>query len=184
MLEPAFIEAANIALRVLERVLAGFLGDALGRQKRARERQELVLAINEGLRQEITDLRGSVDAVHIAVRELDLIVAGNPHLAWKNDQLVLDLDEATSPLEDLERSIAVRRTELGLPLADEHSDIPAGAQSARGSAAGDGFVAAPSLEPFPVVIANDDPQHRWRDAIARLPSEVTRERQQRARDDA
>jgi hypothetical protein len=167
----AFVE--SLALAVLQRVLGDYIGGVVTKRQTERNRAELIGLISGHL-EAMNSVGSRVDALAVAVRELDVIVRMDRGLDWKGDQLTVRSGGVLrrSPsvyeaFEALEASIQARRQELGLPLSTE--------EAAAESASIDD-----DLTPVPPPVARDaGPQ--WRDRVLGLQSEVLREKERRSR---
>lgn len=163
-------------LNVIVNVLGHYIGDLLTSGQRTKRRKEL-LALVEKMVKENQDVQNR-PAMKIAVRELDEIVARDPDLTWQDDVLIIreterihkTLPSPREALDELVKSVTVRRRELGLPVAAE--DVaPA---PARTPVLGDLVPADDAIAP--------GPRPNLRDEVLGLPTAVRREKDRRRRE--
>jgi len=107
-------------LAVLESVLSRYIGDVLTQRRSERTRAEVIESVNAELSR-MGDMKKQVDALTIAVRELDHVVKGDKYLTWQGDVLAVESPrrivgrkqlEPQEAIEQLRASVAQRRREL------------------------------------------------------------------------
>jgi hypothetical protein len=167
----------TVVLPVIQHVVGEYITDRLIKREGVSSRAKLIGAIERQLA-DSRILEGRVQAIEVAIRELDHLVHTDKDLAWKNDQLVIQpaghvrkvLPTPEEALKRLSESIAARRAQLGLPVADTSTlaDPEAHAENLQ---EGD------LIQPTP----NAEKPIDWQLRLASLPSEVLRERERRAR---
>lgn len=164
-------------LGLVQMVVGDYITGLLTSRQSERSRAELVALIQTQV-QATQTLNTRVEAMSLAVRELDVIVKMDRGLLWQDDQLVVrptgrirkSPPSPQAALDQLVESVTARRRELGLPLTSEE----AASRSADAPAEGDlvppdqSSTAAPSLD--------------LRAEVMGLPTEVVRERERRRRE--
>jgi hypothetical protein len=137
-----------IVLNILERVVGSYLSGVVLRKQELKTRAEVIAVVKNELAPVVT-VGQQLDALTIAVRELDKIVTHDPYLRWDDERLVpverRSLMRSVSPadaLEELADAVKARRVALRLPA--EASDV---APRPSGGAGGVRPVAAPAGHP-------------------------------------
>lgn len=168
-------------LGVISNVLSNYVTALLTRRHTERNRAELVMMIQKEILAS-GRLRNDVEVVPLVVRELDLIVEKDSHLAWQNDRLIIrptgrirkTLPSQQDVLDELRVNIAERRRELGLPLTSEDAIAMRGGGPEEGE-----------LVPLdPDQAGSTRVKRDFRAEILNLPTEVLRERERRRRESA
>ena len=164
-------------LGLVQMVVGDYITGLLTSRQSERSRAELVALIETQVKA-TQKLSTRVEAMSLAVRELDVIVKMDRGLSWQDDQLVVrpsgrirkSLPSPKEALDQLVESVTARRRELGLPLTSEEAT----ARNTDAPAEGDlippdqSSPAAPSLD--------------LRAEVMGLPTEVVRERERRRRE--
>lgn len=161
----------TFVLAVLENVLSRYIGDVLTNRKSERTRAEVIDSVKVQLSR-IGDVQKQVDALTIAVRELDFVVKNDKYLSWQGDVLAVEpprrivgrkqLDPQAA-IKELQASVAQRRRELQQSYPNEDSDAIRVVDVDQGTTTQDG-----STTP-------------WQERVVGLQSEIRRERR-RAQD--
>jgi hypothetical protein len=161
-------------LGLVQMVVGDYITGLLTSRQSERSRAELVALIETQVK--ATQALGTrVEAMSLAVRELDVIVKMDRGLSWQDDQLVVrpsgrirkSLPSPQEALDELVESVTARRRELGLPLTGEE----AAARTPGAPAEGD------LIPPSDATPALD-----LRAEVMSLPTEVVRERERRRRE--
>lgn len=167
----------TVVLPIIQHVVGDYITNRLTKREGASSRAKLIGVIETQLADSHV-LEQRVQAIEVAIRELDHLVHTDKDLAWKDDQLVIQpaghvrkvLPMPEDALKRLAESIAARRAELGLPAADTSAlaDTAAHAENVQ-----DGDLISPT--------SNAAKPTDWQLRLASLPSEVLRERERRTR---
>jgi hypothetical protein len=162
----------TFVLAVLENVLSRYIGDVLTNRRSERTRAEVIESVKVQLSR-IGDVQKQVDALTIAVRELDFVVKNDKYLSWQGDVLAIEpphrivgrkqLDPQAA-IKELQASVAQRRRELQQSYPKEDSDPISVVDVDQGTRTQDGSTATP-----------------WQERVVGLQSEIRRERR-RAQD--
>jgi hypothetical protein len=168
----------GFVLPIIQQVIGGYIKDRLTTRQGSSSRAELIGMIER----QLTDARileQRVQAIEVAIRELDHLVRTDKDLAWQDDELVIQpigrvrkvMPTPEDALSRLSESIAARRAELDLPTADAHThtDLPKHSGNLQ---EGD------LIPPIPQSEKSDTD---WQLRLAGLPSQVLRERERRTR---
>jgi hypothetical protein len=117
-------------LGVLEKVLSQYIGDVLTKRRSERTRAEVIAAVRMELSR-VGDVQEQVDALTLAVRELDFVVSGDKYLRWEQDTLTVEPPrrvisrkplDAEAAIAELHASVARRRRELEQTPGREEQD--------------------------------------------------------------
>lgn len=170
----------GFVLGLVQKVLGDYLTNVLTKRQGQRSRAELVGLIESQV-QATQAIDAKVEAMSLAVRELDVIVKLDRGLSWQDDQLVVRpsgrLRKAPpSPQEALEQlveSVTARRRELGIPLPEGGQVSVRQAEEKAERAEGDLIAPDASTK---AVAAMD-----LRAEVLGLPTEVIREKDRRRR---
>jgi hypothetical protein len=171
------IEAAIIG--IVQQVLGDYISGLLSKRQSERNRSELV-ALIEGQIKATRALDAKIDAVSLAVRELDVIVKKDTGLTWQDDQLVVrpsgrirkSMPSTEDALSQLVASVTARRRELKLPLT------PAEAEARQAPKPAEGDLIPP--ESMPAQAAPKATPDLEAEVLS-LPTEVLREKERRRR---
>jgi hypothetical protein len=180
-----------LVLGVLQKVLGDYVSGLLLKKQDAKTRAELVETVRAELKTSSAANEQQVNALSIAVRELDAIVRRDPYLEWRDDELLETAHrqgvrrKKVSPaevVEALEQSVRERRRELGLPSSPEAASTEPQPEAAPPTVAppdpSEEFVFIP-VEPNP-----DEPQAAvsdWGRRVLGLSADVAAERRRRAK---
>ena len=179
----------SFALSIVQSVLSKYIAGLITKRLTERNRAEMIGLIQSQV-QSTRSLESKVEALSLAVQELDVIVRMDRNLQWRGDELVLrpsgrirrSMPSAQEALDELTEAVTARRRELGLPLAPDET-APRGGGGDGGGAAGDSRPAAegdlvpPDPRTGPTPTTPD-----FRAEIMGLPSEVLREKERRRRE--
>lgn len=164
-----------IVLGVVANVLGDYITGLLTNRQTERNRAELV-GLMEAQIKATQAIGGKVEAMGLAVRELDVIVKKDRDLTWQEDHLVIrpsgrirrSMPSPQDALDELVSSVHERRKELGLPITPEEA-----AGRAREPAEGD------------LIPPDDEPEQNGKPdlktEVLNLRSEVLREKERRRR---
>jgi hypothetical protein len=169
----------GFVLPIIQQVIGGYIKDRLTTRQSSSSRAELISMIES----QLTDARileQRVQAIEVAIRELDHLVRTDKDLAWQNDELVIQpigrvrkvMPTPEDALSRLSENIATRRAALDLPTAGSNTrtDLP---QHDGSLQEGDLIPPTPKSEKSDI---------DWQLRLASLPSQVLRERERRTRD--
>lgn len=117
-----------IVLRVLERVLGDYVSSRLTHKSEPSLTRADVIALVKEEIATLVESREQLDAVAVAVRELDVLVRSDRFLRWDDTELKpatrhrlgIRAETATEALNALNDSVRARRLELGLAIDADH----------------------------------------------------------------
>jgi hypothetical protein len=159
-------------LAILENVLSQYIGDVLTKRRSERTRAEVIASVKSELSR-IGDVQKQVDALTVAVRELDCVVKSDKYLKWQGDILAVESShriigrkqlDPDAAIEQLRASVSQRRRELEQTYSqEEQTDTMRVVEADQG----DITQGAPG---GPKQLSS------WQERVLGLPSDIRRER--------
>jgi hypothetical protein len=166
-----------LVLGTVANVLGDYLTGLLTNRQSERNRAELIALIETQIKA-TREVGSKVEAMNLAVRELDAIVKIDQDLSWRDDRLIVrpsgrirrSLPSPQQALDQLVDSVIARRRELGLPLTAEEAAASGHNEPVEGDL-------IPPDQPAPTTPTPDLAAE-----VLSLPTEVLREKERRRRE--